>query len=276
MPVIRLENISVIYRQRRERMLLREHLRELVAKMPEDGFYALHDVSFSLEQGESVSIIGANGAGKSTLLSVLAGLISPDKGSIEVNGRVIPLLELGGGFHPDLTGLENIRLNAALLGLSEAETRRAIDPIIEFSELAEFIDEPVRTYSSGMVLRLAFAVTMHAQCDILLLDEILAVGDLAFQKKCYGHIQKMRASGKTIISVSHIPAMLQELCSRAIWLHHGQLVQDGEFAAVSASYESYMSDPNRHLHDQMPAPKLVEPPAPAKAGRRALKAASRR
>jgi ABC-type polysaccharide/polyol phosphate transport system ATPase subunit len=260
MPVISLENVSIIFRQRRDRMLLRDHLREVVRKMPQDGFYALHDVGFKVERGESLGIIGANGAGKSTLLSLLAGLVPPDKGAVRVEGRVGALLELCSGFHPDLTGRENLLMNAALFGLDEKSARERSQSIIDFSELAPFIDEPLRTYSSGMYLRLGFSVAVHAEIDILLIDEILAVGDLAFQKKCFDHILGLRKAAKTLVCVSHVPGVLEQLCDRLVWLHHGQLIQDGEFDRVSADYLAFMADPHRHFGDAIPqAPRQVVP-----------------
>lgn len=162
MPIIAVENASVIFRQRRERMLLRDHLRDAVKKIPREGFYALHDLTFSLEKGESLGVVGSNGAGKSTLLGLLAGLLPPDKGAVRVEGRVGVLLELGSGFHFDLTGRENLLMNAALLGLSEKDARRSSESIIAFSELGPFIDEPLRTYSSGMVLRLGFSIAVRS------------------------------------------------------------------------------------------------------------------
>lgn len=249
-------------------MLLRDHLREIVNKTVPGGFYALHNVSFNLDPGESIGIVGANGAGKSTLLSLLAGLSMPDQGSVAVRGRVGALLELGSGFHPDLTGRENILMNAALMGLSEREARKASEAIIGFSELAEFIDEPLRTYSSGMVLRLGFSVAIHADVEILLIDEILAVGDMAFQMKCFASILNLRRKGKTLVCVSHAPVILAELCDRLLWLHHGQVVADGTFDEVSRRYSTYMSNPERKL-DDLVGDVLLPPPREAKpTGRR--------
>jgi ABC-type polysaccharide/polyol phosphate transport system ATPase subunit len=252
MSIISLENVSIVFRQRRERMLLRDHLREMAQRMPKDGFYALHEVSFRVERGESLGIIGANGAGKSTLLSLLAGLTGPDKGVVRVAGKVGALLELGSGFHPDLTGRENLLMNAALLGLNEKAARERAQAIIDFSELGPFIDEPLRTYSSGMNMRLGFSVAVHAENDILLIDEILAVGDIAFQKKCMAHILGLRKAGKTLVCVSHVPGVLEELCDRLVWLHHGHLIHDGEFDVVSADYISFMADPHRQFGDEIP------------------------
>lgn len=257
MSIVSLENVSIIFRQRRQRMLLRDHLREFVHKMPQEGFYALHDVTFRVERGQSLGIVGANGAGKSTLLSLLARLLPPDQGSVQIEGRIGALLELGSGFHPDLTGRENLVMNAALLGLTERDARDRAKSIIEFSELGPFIDEPLRTYSTGMILRLAFAVAVHADIDILLIDEILAVGDLAFQHKCLDYIRSLRRSGKTLVCVSHQPAVLAEFCDHLLWLHHGKAVRYGEFASVSADYAAFMADPERHLADEIPKSPLA-------------------
>jgi ABC-type polysaccharide/polyol phosphate transport system ATPase subunit len=187
---------------------------------------------------EGLAIIGRNGAGKSTLLSLLAGLAPPDRGTIEVNGRVAALLELGSGMHPDLSGAENIYLNAALLGFGEKETRALFDPIVEFAGVGDFIHQPLRTFSSGMHLRLAFAIAVNVNPDILIVDEVLAVGDAEFQAKCYERIRRFRAEGKSFICVSHARPVLQELCDHAIWLDHGALVMSGNTVDVLDAYES--------------------------------------
>jgi lipopolysaccharide transport system ATP-binding protein len=216
-------------------MLLRSHLQRLLARRREERFYALKHVSFTLERGESLAVIGRNGAGKSTLLGLVAGIAQPDEGTIAVNGQVAALLELGSGFHPDLTGRENIRLNAALLGLSRKQTAHAYEGIVEFSGIREFIDEPLRTYSSGMAMRLAFSVAIHRDPEILLIDEVLAVGDASFQTKCIEKIRDLRKRGKTLLFVSH-SSMVQQLCDRALWLDQGELILSGPVAEVSAAY----------------------------------------
>ena len=205
-------------------------------KRPE-SFAAVKNVSFTMQRGESMAVVGPNGAGKSTLLSLVAGLSKADAGSIAVNGRVAALLELGSGFHPDLTGEENVRLNAALLGLSRKRISELFDEIIEFSGIAsEFIDEPLRTYSTGMVMRLAFSVAINMDPDVLLVDEILAVGDASFQEKCFQKVHEFRNSGRSLLCVSHAAGMVQQLCDKAIWLDHGEMVMGGEINEVLEAY----------------------------------------
>lgn len=222
-------------------MLLRAQIGQLFTKrIPRECFYALKDVSFAVPEGESVAILGANGAGKSTLLSMVAGLVRPDRGCISVHGCVAPLLALASGFHGDLTGAENLVLNAALLGIGRKQVAQMTSGIVEFSELGGFINEPLRTYSSGMILRLAFSVAIHIDPDVLLIDEILAVGDVAFQAKCFERILDFRRKGKTILCVSHAPTMVEKLCDRAIWLDHGDLLEDGPLREVADSYEGRM------------------------------------
>ncbi len=190
-----------------------------------------------MNKGEGLAVIGGNGAGKSTLLSVVTGLTQPDKGSVTVDGRVAALMELGSGFHPDLTGAENVYLNAALLGFTGKQTRALFDSIVEFSGVGEFIDEPVRTYSSGMNLRLAFAVAVNVDPEILIIDEVLAVGDQNFQAKCFDRIRGLRRAGKTFLCVSHSKPVLMELCDRAVWLDHGEMMMCGNIADAFAAYE---------------------------------------
>jgi len=194
-----------------------------------EEFWALRDVSFAVEQGETVGIIGPNGAGKSTLLKLAARVIEPTSGRIAVRGRIGALLELGAGFHPDLTGRENIYLNGSILGLSRAEIRRRLDDIIGFAELERFIDVPVKHYSSGMYVRLGFSIAVHTDPEILLVDEVLAVGDQAFQRKCIQRISQLREGGVTILLVSHNMGHIAHMCDRALWL------QDGEIQAIGIS-----------------------------------------
>lgn len=220
------------------RLLLRSHLQNMLAPRRQiEKFYALKGVSFQMEHGESLAVVGANGAGKSTLLNLVAALVPPDRGTVSVNGRVAALLELGAGFHPDLTGAENVRLNAALLGIGRKRIDAIFAEIVDFAELADFMAEPLRTYSSGMVMRLAFSVAINVNPDILLVDEVLAVGDHAFQAKCFERILNFRRQGKTILCVSHASGMVQQLCSRAIWLDRGDLLLDGPIAEVCDAYE---------------------------------------
>lgn len=239
MALIKCKNVSKTFHHRGSKRLIRQYLAGWFGPRGQanDMFYALRNVSFEVVEGESVAIIGSNGAGKSTLLSVITGLAHPDEGSIEVNGRVAALLELGSGFHPDLTGRENISMNASLLGFTRQQTDELFDSIVEFSGVRDFIDEPLRTYSSGMVLRLAFSVAVNVSPDILLVDEVMAVGDQAFQTKCLDRILELRAAGKTLLCVSHGTAMLTQFCDRGIWLDHGEIVMQGDIGEVIAAYE---------------------------------------
>jgi ABC-type polysaccharide/polyol phosphate transport system ATPase subunit len=202
-------------------------------------FYALNHLSFHLDAGEGVAVIGANGAGKSTLLGLVSGLSQPDAGTVMVNGRIAALLELGSGFHPDLTGAENVALNASLLGLGRTRTRELFDGIVEFSGIGDFIREPLRTYSTGMVMRLAFAVAINMDPEILIIDEVLAVGDAAFQEKCFERLRGFRHAGKTLLCVSHAHRLVGQLCDRAIWLNHGELMMNGSYKEVSAAYAEF-------------------------------------
>jgi ABC-type polysaccharide/polyol phosphate transport system ATPase subunit len=221
-------------------MLLRNRLREWMSGKRPESFAAVKNVSFVLERGESMAVVGPNGAGKSTLLSLAAGLSRPDAGSVSVSGRIAALLELGSGFHSDLTGRENVILNAALLGLTRKRTAELFDQIIEFSGIGhEFVDEPLRTYSTGMVMRLAFAVAINMDPDLLLVDEVLAVGDAEFQEKCFRRIREFRHAGKSLLCVSHASGMVQELCDRAIWLDHGEVIMSGPISGVMAAYDGH-------------------------------------
>lgn len=198
--------------------------------------WALKEVSFALEPGTILGVIGPNGAGKTTLLKILARITPPTEGRVRGRGRVIPLLELGGGFHPDLTGRENVFLAAAMYGIPRGEAARRLDEIVEFAQLSEFIDEPVRRYSSGMYLRLAFSVAVNMQPEILLADEVLAVGDLAFQERCLERVREAGRAGMTVLFVSHDMAAVGRLCDRVLWLSTGRIVQLGEPQEVIGAY----------------------------------------
>lgn len=200
-------------------------------------FKALDDVSFSIEQGEVVGIIGHNGAGKSTLLKMLARISTPTSGSVKVNGRIAPLIEVGAGFVPEFTGRENVYLNGAILGMSKKVIDKKFDEIVEFAEMAEFIDTPVKRYSSGMQVKLAFAVATSIESEILIVDEVLAVGDLAFQRKCFDRMEDLiKRQGRTVLLVSHNIRQVQRLCNRVILLDHGQINQEGSPQAVCDSF----------------------------------------
>ncbi len=200
----------------------------------------LKNVSFQVRKGEAIGIVGHNGCGKSTLLKLLTKIMYPDGGSISTEGRISALIELGAGFHPDMSGRENIYTNAAIFGLSRAEIDRRLDQIIEFSELREYIDNPVRTYSSGMYMRLAFSVAINVDADILLVDEILAVGDASFQAKCFNRLREIKAGGTTIVIVSHSLGQIEQICDRSIWIHKGKIQMDGRPRDVHPVYLDYM------------------------------------
>jgi ABC-2 type transport system ATP-binding protein len=188
---------------------------------------ALNDVSFSLEQGDSIGLMGLNGSGKSTLLKLISGVMAPDDGQVLTRGRVAGLIEVGAGFHPELSGQENVYLNAAILGMSEEETDSKFDSIVEFSEMGKFLNNEVRHYSSGMFMRLAFAVAIHTECDIFLMDEMLSVGDQPFKRKCLRKIMELKESGKTMVYVSHNPRQVLRVCNRGLVLEKGSLVFEG-------------------------------------------------
>jgi len=237
MPLIEFQDVSKWFPHSKGRQLLRTHIARWFGRVHHQPFCALRNVSFRLEQSESLAIIGSNGAGKSTLLSLAAGLASPDQGTVRVNGRIAALLALGAGFHPDLTGAENVVLNAALVGLSKRRTNELFDRIVEFSGIGEFIDDPLRTYSSGMTMRLAFSVAIQCEPDILLIDEVLAVGDAAFQAKSKEALVSFRRAGKSMLFVSHSSGSVREMCDRALWIDHGSVMMEGDVEAVLEAYE---------------------------------------
>lgn len=205
----------------------------------------LDDISFSVKKGEAIGLVGKNGCGKSTTLKLLTKIIYPDKGTIEMSGRVSSLLELGAGFHPDMSGRENIYTNASIFGLTKKEIDARLNDIIEFSELGTFIDNPVRTYSSGMYMRLAFSVAINVDADILLIDEILAVGDANFQAKCFNKLREIKAQGTTIVIVSHALEQIEEICERSIWVRDGHIQQIGEPKEIHKAYLTAMEEERR-------------------------------
>ena len=200
----------------------------------------LQGISFEVKKGEALGLIGHNGCGKSTTLKLLTRIMYPDSGTIEMRGRVSSLIELGAGFHPDMSGRQNIYTNASIFGLTRKEIDTRVDNIIEFSELEAFIDNPVRTYSSGMYMRLAFAVAINVDADILLVDEILAVGDANFQAKCFNKLREIKANGTTIVIVSHSLGQIEEICERSIWIHEGKIQKEGNPREVHPAYLEYM------------------------------------
>jgi ABC-type polysaccharide/polyol phosphate transport system ATPase subunit len=238
MQLIEFQSVSKTFHLHERSKLIRHHITDWFRpKKSGHNFYALRNVSFGISKGESVAVIGHNGAGKSTLLNLVTGVATPDEGAVTVRGRIAALLELGAGFHPDLVGHENVYLNAALLGFSKKRTDELFDQIVEFAGIGDFIQEPLRTYSTGMAVRLAFSVAIHTDPEILIIDEVLGVGDAAFQSKCFEKILDFRRAGKTILCVSHATAMLFQLCQRAIWLDHGEIMMDGDLNSVVAAYE---------------------------------------
>ena len=261
-PAIRVEGLGKKYRIRHRQEGRRyKTLRDVLSDAPKrlwskllfasspatsdatsEDFWALQDVSFEIQQGDAVGIIGRNGAGKSTLLKLLSRITAPTTGRIEIEGRIASLLEVGTGFHPELTGRENIYLNGAILGMSHAEIRRRFDEIVAFAEVEKFLDTPVKRYSSGMYMRLAFAVAAHLEPEILVVDEVLAVGDVEFRKKCLGKMEDVSSGGRTVLFVSHNMDAILRLCSRAIHLSKGGVVDAGPTQSIVANYLSSHSE----------------------------------
>ena len=240
MRVIKVENLSKLYYLGgRQNNSLRDALVSFI-KSPKrnkkEELWALRDVNFEVEDGETLGIIGHNGAGKSTLLKILSRITKPTSGTAEIRGRVGSLLEVGTGFHNELSGRENIYLNGAILGMKRAEIEKKFDEIVAFSEIEKFLDTPVKHYSSGMYMRLAFAVAAHLEPEVLIVDEVLAVGDMAFQKKCLNKMRDVSRKGRTVIFVSHDMQAVNRLCSRVIWLKNGGLTNDGETNSVIGAY----------------------------------------
>ena len=234
----RLGGVGGSYRTLRESLMdvVSAPLRLFGRRRKSEDFWALRDVSFAIAEGEAVGIIGRNGAGKSTLLKILSRITAPSTGRVRLRGRVASLLEVGTGFHPELTGRENIFLNGAIMGMKRAEIRARFDEIVAFAEVDKFLDTPVKRYSSGMYVRLAFAVAAHLQPEILVVDEVLAVGDASFQKKCLGKMQSVASGGRTVLFVSHNMAAVTRLCTRALLLSNGGVVADGPVQKVVSAY----------------------------------------
>ena len=238
MDAIRIDNLTKTFRLSHERAGSLKALALSFRRMKHENLYALKDISFSVQAGETVAVIGKNGSGKSTLLGIMSLVYKPTSGIVAMNGRVSSLLELGAGFHPGLTGIENIYLNGSILGMRRREIDKRLDAIISFAEIEPFIDTPLRTYSSGMVMRLGFSVAIQVDPDILLVDEVLAVGDESFQKKCYTQVRELQGLGKTIIFVSHDLDAVREVATRAIWLDSGEIRADDGVASVLDAYVS--------------------------------------
>lgn len=228
------------YHADRPRTIMEAALAGWRRMQPADLFWALRDVSFTVMPGQMLGIIGHNGAGKSTLLQLVGGVGQPDQGKVKVNGRIGALLDLGASFHPDLTGRENVFVSAIAAGLTRREVVRRFEAIVEFADLHAFIDSPLRTYSTGMQMRLAFATAIHTEPDVLLIDEYLSVGDLAFQAKCLDRINQLKANGCAIVLISHTVRQIQQFCDQALWLSQGQVVAQGEPDVVAGYYASKM------------------------------------
>ncbi len=238
--IIRLENASVRFNlAAQKRMGLKEYIASaLQGRLLFQEFIALKNISLSVNQGESWGIIGKNGSGKSTLLKVITGILRPYQGRVVVKGKVAPLLELGAGFDPELTGRENIMMNGLILGLSKAEINERFDDIVSFAELENFLDVPIKNYSSGMKSRLGFSIATSYVPDILIADEVLATGDRAFQEKCEERMSKLLAAGTTLLYVSHSPGAIQKMCSKTIWLDNGQIRMIGDTLEVMDAYNA--------------------------------------
>lgn len=238
--IIRANDISMRYLMTYDRIQsIKEYIVQMLrGKIKYEEFWALKNVSFEVERGEVVGIIGHNGAGKSTLLKVISGILKPTGGSLEVHGNVVPMLELGSGFDHDLTGRENIFLNGSILGYSEKYLKEKYEQIVEFSELGKFIDVPIRNYSSGMLMRLAFSIATVVQPEILIVDEILAVGDATFQEKSKTRMLELMSGGTTVLFVSHSLEQIREMCDRVIWLEHGQIKAIGATKEICDAYEA--------------------------------------
>lgn len=247
-PAIVVDHVTKEFRLQRDRA---HSVKELITRrdrrLGSDRFRALDDVSIEVPQGSMFGLVGHNGCGKSTLLRCIAGIYRPTEGSVEVDGRISTLLELGAGFHPDLTGRENIYMNATILGMNKRQIDRVFDDIVEFAGIGEFLDSPVKIYSSGMYVRLGFSVAVHVEPEILIIDEVIAVGDAEFQRKCFDHLYTLRKAGVTILVVTHNTATVETMCDGAAWLDHGVLQLTGTGAEVAGAY---MEQVNRAEHEQ--------------------------
>jgi lipopolysaccharide transport system ATP-binding protein len=244
-PLVCAKNVSKFYpRVHRPGERLRAFAALMAGRPAGEGAEVLHDVSLEVHRGQSFGIIGENGAGKSTLLKVLTGVINPSRGSVEVNGRVAALLELGAGFQPEFSGIDNVRMKSALLGISARELDRKMDEILAFADIGDYVYEPVKHYSSGMIVRLGFAVVAASQPELLITDEVLAVGDESFQKKCIRWIEQFLEQGNTLLMVSHSMYLVQKLCQKAIWIHEGRTRKQGDVFPVTQSYLAWHEDKN--------------------------------
>lgn len=238
--IIEVRDVSVSFAMANDRVpSIKEYIiKKVKGQIKSETFHALSNISFNVHKGEVVGLIGHNGAGKSTLLKVISGILKPTSGSVEVRGNIVPMLELGSGFDYDLSGKENIYLNGAILGYSESFLKSKYDEIVAFSEIKNFMNVPLRNYSSGMVMRLAFSIATVVQPDILIVDEILAVGDADFQKKSKARMLELMSGGTTVIYVSHSMAQIREMCTKAVWIEHGKMMLEGNAQQVCDAYEA--------------------------------------
>jgi len=252
-PLVRVSGVSKFYpRVHRPGERLRAFASLLVGREPSEGAEVLHDVNLEVCRGQSFGVIGENGAGKSTLLKILTGVLSPSRGSVEINARVAALLELGAGFQPEFSGIDNIRMKAALLGIGSRQLDARLDDILAFADIGDYVYEPVKHYSSGMVVRLGFAVVAASDPELLITDEVLAVGDESFQKKCIRWIESFLERGNTLLMVSHSMYLVQKLCKRALWLDQGRMREVGDVFSVTQSYLAWHEEKNaaEHRHRQ--------------------------
>jgi ABC-type polysaccharide/polyol phosphate transport system ATPase subunit len=256
---IKFDRVSKKYliRQEREQSNTPNSIRGMLRRLRSKDFWALNDVSFEVQQGEALGIIGHNGAGKSTILKLLSRITAPTSGEIRIRGRLSALIEVGSGFHPELTGRENVYLSGSILGMRRREIAEKIESIIDFAGVRQFIDTPVKRYSSGMYVRLGFSIAAHLHPDILLLDEVLAVGDAAFQSKCLKRITELKEAGTTVVFISHDLTAVELLCERALLLSHGKVIADGQTRAVMAKYQQDFSG-------NLPGPVSLTTDAPPK------------
>ena len=254
MSAISVENVSKRFRLQTDKA---HSVKELITRrdrnLQNDQFWALQDVSLEIPSGSMYALVGHNGSGKSTLLRIIAGIYRPTSGRVQVDGRISTLLELGAGFHPDLTGRENVYMNATILGMGRKQIDAAFDEIVEFAGVEEFIDSPVKIYSSGMYVRLGFSVAVHVEPEILIIDEVIAVGDAEFQRKCFDHLYGLRKRGVTVVVVTHGIATVEAMCDGAAWLDHGELQVTGSGPEVAAAYMGKVNRAERELRDEQAA-----------------------
>lgn len=250
--IIEVKNVSMRFNLEKDKTdTIKEYLLKIVKRQLRfSDFYALKDVSFSVERGDSVALIGTNGSGKSTMLKLIAGVMYPTSGSVSIGGNIAPLIELGAGFDLDLTARENIFLNGAILGHNRAFMQSQFDEIVDFAELHQFVDVPIKNFSSGMVARLGFSIATQVRADILVVDEILAVGDYLFQQKCYRRMEEMLAAGTTLLFVSHDAAQVKRMCKKAVWLDNGVMRAFGPAEEVCAQYQRMLDEKNAQKEAQ--------------------------